>query len=280
MQPVTWTLYQSAGNPPMNGADSGICQICGQEAQGLRFASWVRDTFTDHDKLRDGTIICHACQFSFEEASQLLTERTGKEKLQRMRNYSHFVVDGEWRVLSKGQKAEMLDALRANPSVAIIAESGQKHIIFRAQPGWWQFEELAMPPDLPGLEAQLVLMQELYRVFSKDEITTGRYDQRRIAEFGINRFLEIEKELRQKRGSLLFNLAIYLTQKGEEDGGLSAGVSNGTQDSDPAVAGAERGVQAQVRSQHLGTIRGEHSQRGVHKQPEQVRQQSLFEITD
>lgn len=277
---VSQIIYHAAGSPSMQSGKSGVCRVCGGTSDGIGFSGWVRDTFTDHDKLLPGEIICQSCQFCFDEASPLLTERAGKEKLQRMRNYSHFVVDGEWLPLSKGQKTEMLEALRSNPSVAIIAESGQKHIIFRAQPGWWQFEESSMLPNLPALEALLSLTQEMYQVFSKDEIATGNYDQRRIMEFGINRFLRVEQEVRKSRGSLPFNLAIYLTQKGDEDGRLPEGVSSSTQDSDPALAGTKWGVQAQVRPQHLGAVRGEHSQRSVHKQPEQVRQQSLFEIAD
>jgi hypothetical protein len=89
-------IYEAAGAPPYESTASGRCRVCGRCATGVLFTSWVRDTFNDHDKLMRGEILCQACQFSFDESSALLAKRAGKEKPQRMRNYSHFVINGEW----------------------------------------------------------------------------------------------------------------------------------------------------------------------------------------
>lgn len=132
---VTGTIYRAAGAPTMEGDTSGACRLCGVLGVGTSFDSWVKDTFTDWDKLLPGLIICHACQFCTGEATPGLAGKMGKDKPQKMRNYSHFVLDGIWCPLSKGNKAEMRRLLFAGAEVAVIAESGQKHLLPWAKVG-------------------------------------------------------------------------------------------------------------------------------------------------
>lgn len=274
---ISTIIYKAAGSPSYTASHPGQCRVCGAAGHGVLFSDWVRDTFTDHDKMKPGTIICDACQFCFDESSELLTRVTGKDKLQRMRNYSHFVIGGEWVPLSKGDKAKMVAILQQNPEVAIIAVSGQKHLIFRAQPGWWQMEEKSMLPCGAQLWPLLDLVESLYAMFSKDEIETGRYDQRRIMMFGIGQFLQLESAIKPMRGSLLLELALFLSQKKEgEDGRLSTGVSSSAETANPALAQPGRGVQAEVRQEHLGTVPEPNTVSGVHGDTESLRQLSLF----
>ena len=116
---ATQLIHAAAGSPPYPADVAGHCRLCGAEGSGLPFAEWVKPTFTNWDLLRPGTIVCTACQFCTEHTSALLQARTGKDKPQRMVNYSHFVVGSEWLPLHKGQKAQMLAALRSSPAVAV-----------------------------------------------------------------------------------------------------------------------------------------------------------------
>lgn len=258
-------LWNAAGQPDGDGDSSGICRICGQPGSGLPFTTWVRDTFTDWDKILPGDIICQQCQFAFDEANELLTKRmdkwwsTEKEAVaanpdrvkawqkrnrtsmiptavqikltqmwggwcipQRMRNYSHFVIDDEWIPLSKADKARMAEILRGDFEVAVIAESGQKHIVFRAVPGIVQFEEQQIR-DVGAILALLNPIQSLYAGFSKSEIETGQYKQHRIIRFDLTEWHELERQIHHWRGSLLFRLAIFLAQKigGKDDTGIT-----------------------------------------------------------
>ncbi len=217
---VTRLIYTAAGAPEMPGVTPGVCRACGQPGIGTPFSSWVRPTFTDHDKLAPGEITCHACDFCFTDRNEALALRVGKDAPQRMRNYSHFVCAGEWTPLSKGNKRRMREILLGAPSpeVAVIADSGQKHIIFRARPGWWQFEELAMPPRPRALESLLAIVEQLYSGgFSKTEIESGRYIQKRILSFGLTAWSELESGIKPSRGTALLSLALYLAQK-DDDG--------------------------------------------------------------
>lgn len=211
------TIYAAAGSPPVEGDTAGTCRACGRDSIGLAFASWIKDTFVDHDKLRPGSIICRSCLFCFDDHNEILTARTGKPKLQRMRNYSHFVTaSGEWLPLSKGKKARMRELLTGeqSPAVAIIATSGQKHLIFRARMSWWQIEERTVLPFPEQLGALLEPIETLYRAgASKGEIETGHYSQKTIGKVGRSLWLDLELKLRPFRGGLPMQFAVFLGQK-------------------------------------------------------------------
>lgn len=211
-------LHTIAGSPPMRGEAHGICRICGHYGTGMLFDEWVRDTFNDRDKLKPGDIICHACQFLFSEASPVLAAKVGKEKPQRMRNYSHFVVDGDWYPLNKGQKREMRDLLLRCPSLAVVAESGQKHLLFRAKPGWLQFEEQSAPHNPAALQRHIDAIDALYLHFNKVEIASGRYSPHRIKACGVDVFTELEGCAAQLRGGLYFDVALFLAQQEDNNG--------------------------------------------------------------
>lgn len=241
---VTHILWDAAGRPPMGAGYSEICRVCGQLSNGLLFSEWARPTFTDWDKLLPGEILCQACQFSFAEKSELLTQRTGKEKLQRMRNYSHFVVDSEWLPLSKANKARMAHILLCEDwRVAIIAQSGQKHLVCRAVPGIVQFEEQQIP-DLRGLGNLLATVEALYSGFSKAEIGTGDYAQYRILRLGLECWWGLEEVLWPQRQTALFELALFLAQRKEKENGRAGRVTqSGSSDAGGGVAGYPRQLQ-------------------------------------
>jgi hypothetical protein len=205
-------------------SDDMTCRICGKKGDGLRFSEWVRPTFTNWDKLYPGDIICHECLFWFNEKSEELAARVGKDKPQRMRNYSHFLVDGEWKPLSKAEKVTMRELLLSSPfpELAVIAESGQKHIAFRARrnhggsdSGWVQFEEQAIFIVPRRLASVLDVIESLYISFAKSEIETGRYAGYRIMRFGLEEWNRLEDQIKEWRGSMLFRLALFLAQKKE-----------------------------------------------------------------
>ena len=278
MESVTHLLWKAANRPPGEGNTEGICRVCGVPGTGLSFNDWVRPTFTDWDKLQPSDILCQPCQFAFEERSELLAARVGKDKPQRMRNYSHFVVNGEWTPLSKSNKAEMARILlEESPEVAIVAVSGQKHIIFRAQPGWWQVEEQAQLADPPTLQWHLERVEILYNGdFAKSEIETGDYAQHRILRFGVGKWQAYEESLRPFRQSALFQLAVFLVQKkGEQNGGTGrvTPASSGIAGRDMARDTGQ--LQEPLSAQHLATVRGQREEHGVHQQSGQVRQLSL-----
>jgi len=261
-----------------------LCRFCGSESdKATSFQKWVKPTFTDRDKLLDGDSVCDDCLFWFDERSEELAELVGKDKPQRMRNYSHFVTGGEWIPLSKGNKQRMQDILLSEtfPELAAIAESGQKHIVFRAQRnppgatcGWVQFEEQALFIEPQELKSLLDLVEALYTHFSKGEIKTGNYKSYRIMQFSVEKWQELESKIKSHRGGLLFKLVLFLAQR-SEDGQIKRASDGPTVDN---MARNATGLQKALPSQHLATVRGQSKKRGVHEQSGQVRQLALFEL--
>ena len=257
----------------------GICRVCGELGSGEEFDRWARPTFTDWDKLQPGTIICDSCAWWFQERSEELQAKTGRDKPQCFRNYSHFIVNGEWIPLTKGDKRQMRELLLGEPfpELAAVAESGQKHIVFRARrnapgerAGWVQFEEDALWLEPDELAALLADIEALYVGFTKAEIETGQYVQYFVLQFGFDAWRALEAKVAPARSGLLFKLALFLAQREENDGG------KGGQSIGDDLEGSASGLQEPVPDDDLAAIRGSDSERGVHGQSGEVCQLALL----
>jgi hypothetical protein len=207
-------LYPFSSNK-IYGNEKGICRITGKESTGLNFGDWVKDTFTDHSYLYPGTIISNEALFCFEESSELIAQKVNKEKPQRFRTYSHIVVNDEWYVLTKAQKKEIYDLIINNePDVCVISDSGQRHLLFKHKIGTWQFEDQFIQRDKETLTKIKLFGDELLNNnFSKAEMLSGNYIQHRVMKYGVKKWREVENELKQFRGSAIFDLAIWLSKK-------------------------------------------------------------------
>lgn len=221
---ATRMLYAAAGSPPVAAQDAtGPCWLCGLPLPdaGVPTKDAIKPTFMDHDKARcpASRHLCPGCAWSFSEAVPM----AGRDKPQRLRNYSHIVQNGVWQCLSKAQKAEMRAALcqpPAGPWLGVIAVSGQKHIIFRAPVAEGrdnaviQVEEARVayaPDDLAALATAVTTLLNLD--FSKAEIADGHYLTHRIARAGLAVWREHEERIRPRRGTALLDLAVFLAQK-------------------------------------------------------------------
>lgn len=285
----TQLLYAAAGAPPVPDAepsDAALCWLCGGalDGSGVPRRQAIKATFTDHDCARapESDAFCAACVWIMAERNDALTARTGKDKPQRGRNYSHFVKAGVWYPLGKAQK----DAMRALlleppfPELAVIADSGQKHLVFKARAnppdaamGWVQFEEQVIWVDPAQLATTLELVEALYVIFSKTEIATGAYNHRRILDFGLERWRALEAEVRPLRNRALFNLALFLAQRSDDDRGTT---DDGRRPTGNPVARRAGGLQEQVPDDDLDAARESSAQRSVHEQPGEVRQLPLL----
>ena len=205
-------IYQIGANGKAYGSTSGTCRITGKKAIGLPFEKWVRDTFTDHGALLPGDIISNEALFCFDESSEIVQLRSGKEKLQRFRTYSHIINKGEWLVLTKADKHRIADImLYDDPELVCLSDTGQKHLLFKHRTGLWQLEEMQLMPDRNGLAYLYERMMKLLTLgFSQREIITGYYMQYWITKCGIRAWKDIEDEIRQYRNTKLFNLSAWM----------------------------------------------------------------------
>jgi len=270
-------IYAAAGAPVYPGMMAGICRLCGANAIGAPWQSWVKDTFTGHDQLWPGALVCHACLFCADDHNAVLTARTGRDKPQRMRNYSHIITPaGRWLPLMKHQKRALISALLDAddpPLVAVVSLAGQKHLVMRARVGWWQVEESSMRPDPVRIGSLLPPIEALYDAgATKGMIASGDYSLA-FLRTGLDIWRNAEPMLRSARGSAAFALAVWLSQKAE----LHDGDARSSDELAPADLGRHQsGVQEQVPDDHLASVRRSRPERGVYDDAEPVSQPDLF----
>ena len=211
MNPCT-ELY-SIVNPNPEGNVEGVCRITGEKSSGVLFEKWVKKTFTDAHWLKEGTIISNEALFCFDEASVLLQNKTGRDKPQRFRTYSHIITkDGEWHALTKADKEFIVQLILAdNIKILCLTDTGQKHIFFKNRPGFWQLDETFIEPGIEDFKFLHETMMEMLALgFGQEQIKTGNYYQAQILKVGIDVWQEIESKLKPRRGEPIFDLAAWL----------------------------------------------------------------------
>jgi hypothetical protein len=205
-------LYELSERPAY-GQVEGVCRVTGLPGRGVPFDKWVKKTFTDWQYLCPGDIVSNEALLTFDEKSEEIKRRTGKEKAQKFRSYSHFIVGGRWALFTKANKVEMWNALfDATLEMAVIADSGQKHLVFKHQPGTWQLEELQVYPDPERLRVDHLALQTLLAMgFNQKEAITGTYPAYKLARLdSLTQWLEIDTYLKTRRQSGLFQIAAFL----------------------------------------------------------------------
>lgn len=148
-----------------------------------------------------------------------------KESGGRYANFSHFFDDDRTESASKGEKPKILGWLRGSKRgywACAIADTGQKHVLPYTPlnpPGArgrirFEEQEIALP-NASGWNIVDDMTAMLTAGATKDEIVLGEYSARawQLCGEAIRRF---EAERGHHRGSAWFDLAIWLSQRDEE----------------------------------------------------------------
>ncbi len=211
-------IYNIGAKQKKYGDLSGICRITGKESLGMNFNDWVKDTFTDHGSLKVGTIISNEALFCFDEASEIIQAKTGKDKLQRFRTYSHVVLNEQWFCFTKAHKKEIFEAIKKGAEIVCLTDSGQKHVLFKHKIGFWQLDELFVKPDLEFFLSLHSAMTDLMKIgFNQSSIIEGNYNPNFIQKNGFEIWREKETYLKQHRGSGMFGFASWMLFLDESD---------------------------------------------------------------
>lgn len=211
------SVYFLGSNGLKYGSDKGICRITGKESEGILFDKWVKDTFTDLSSLKPGTIISNEALFCFDEASEIIQQKTGKEKLQRFRTYSHIICNDEWHCCTKADKKKIFELICTGAELVCLTDSGQKHVLFKHKPGMWQLDEMFIIPDIDLLKFLHAHMCELMKLgFSQTEILTGNYISNRVLKAGLQAWKELDEPIKKHRGSQIMEFAGWMLFIDEE----------------------------------------------------------------
>ncbi len=204
-------IYEIGANNKVYGSEKGTCRITGKQSAGLPFDKWVRDTFNDHDFLYPGTIISNEALFCFDESSEIVQKKTGRDKPQRFRTYSHIIKDGEWYCVTKADKRLILQLIIEGSEMVCLTETGQKHVVFKHKTGVWQLDDLHVKPNIELLTLLHFNMCELLAYqFSQAEIITGDYKSNRILKAGLKNWNQHETIIKEYRGSGIFDFTAFM----------------------------------------------------------------------
>ena len=211
MKHVCENIYNLSNHKKVYGNDKGICRITGKQSEGIIFENWVKDTFNDHDFLFPGTIISNEALFCFDESSNIIQEKTGRDKPQRFRTYSHIINNDNWYCVTKADKRLILELIIEGAQMVCLTETGQKHIFFKHKTGVWQLDDLHVKPDVGLLGLLHYHMCELLAYqFSQTEIITGEYKSNRILKAGLKNWKDNESIIKEYRGSGIFDFTAFM----------------------------------------------------------------------
>lgn len=205
-------IYELGANGITYGNTPGRCRITGSDGIGLPFHKWVKDTFTDHGYLKPGDIISNEALFCFDEGSAILQAKTSRDKPQRFRTYSHVVSKNQWHCFTKANKREIYQIItNEEPEIVCLSESGQRHLLFKHKPGFWQLEDVHVMPNIPEFIQIHKVCTDLMRMgFSQTEITNGQYNQARLLKCDLSAWVILESEISVHRRTSFFDFVTFL----------------------------------------------------------------------
>lgn len=211
---ATELIYHAAGSPPVETVPAtGICAVCGAEiTEGVPIKKVVSSAFTDWNMLADinASHVCKACKWCIKEPK---TRR------------SQYIATENWLEYFKRETIEhWLFFPPCPPFVFFVTSSYKKHGSFRAKVNgsrdlfYIQFEDRQILFSPNKYKELFELMKRMYATFNKtQEIGTGNYIQKRIMEYGIEKWRQDEEVLKKYRGSQVFELLLYALNKPEEE---------------------------------------------------------------
>lgn len=210
-----------------------LCWLCGGPTDGVGWprAVAIAPTFTNHNVAAVPTsdAVCEACVATSHgdawRAYGLTRPDLGLKTAQPLawRSYSHLFV---WPHHHECPQRARLRALLRDPPpppfLLVVAESGQKHILFRARVAWSrerfpvQLEEDTVRVERARFAQVLAAFEALYALgFSKDSVLTGRYHSGQLAAVGLRAWRAAEAAFAPYRleEPALVRLAHYCAQK-------------------------------------------------------------------
>lgn len=217
---VLLTIYDLLPNEkPVFGNTEGICCITGKQGVGVKFEDWVPDTFTDYAYLKKGDIICNEAAFFFAQKNEYLQKMLRKGVVQTVRNYSVIVHNDTVHFCTKADKKKMYELICNGAEIVCLAESGQKHILFKHRIGFWQLENVNnIVPNVNTLQTLMQAGQTLLSLgFTQTECITGQYRYKLQHTHEFETWQQAEKTLAQYRGTMYFKMFAFLLHGADKD---------------------------------------------------------------
>lgn len=195
---------------------AGQCFLCGEPmTQGMKLKKVFSNVFTDWNTAKNpaGTHVCPACCFSILTTK----ERYG------LRTFSNVANEERLWLPNRVEMREFLLQPPDPPFVINMAVSQKKHIAFKGEVNYSRdiftvmYEEMPVLIDRKEFTRLLELVEHLLYGFTKTEIITGDYNQKRILDFGIEAWEAFDERVKPYRGNPLLDVVMFVAQKVESE---------------------------------------------------------------
>lgn len=206
---------------PMQNKDMeshhGHCFLCGQPMeQGIKIKKVFSNVFTDWNQAKcpTETHVCPSCSFT------ILTNKKQRYGIRTFTNVAN--KDHLWITNRKELRTFMLDPPDP-PFVMNLAVSQKKHIAFKGEANYSKeiysvmYEEMPVLVNREKFKTLLELVENFLYGFTKTEILTGKYNQKRILDFGIEEWESFEEQIEKYRGNSILDVIMFVAQKVEEE---------------------------------------------------------------
>ena len=190
----------------------GYCYLCGEPTKhGMKLKKIFSNVFTDWNagKCRTSTHVCPACCF---------TILTSPER-HALRNFSHVANHERLYLPNREELRGFLLNPPDPPFVINIAVSQKKHIAFKGEVNYSRdvftvmFEEMPVLIERKGFGKLLQLVEHFLYGFTKTEILTGEYNQKRILDFGLEAWEAFEDKVKPFRKNPILEVALFVAKK-------------------------------------------------------------------
>lgn len=209
---ATELIYHAACSPDIEVESiGGVCAVCGKTiTEGVPIKKVVSSSFTDWNFLADisASHVCAACTWCIKEPKMRRSQYIATEN--RLVYFKREIIE-HWLFFPPHP-----------PFVFFMTSSYKKHGSFRAKVNgsrdlfYIQFEDRQILFSPNKYKELFELMKRMYATFNKtQEIGTGNYIQKRVMEYGIEKWREDEAVLKRYRGSQVFELLLYALNKPE-----------------------------------------------------------------
>lgn len=194
----------------------GYCYLCGEKTEwGMSVTKVFSNVFTDWNvgKCRNSTHVCPACSFT------ILTS----PKRHALRSFSNVANEERLYLPNRVEMREFLLSPPIPPFVINLAVSQKKHIAFKGEVNYSRdvftvmYEEMPVLINRQEFTKLLNLVEHFLYGFTKTEITTGQYNQKRILDFGIEEWQAFENQVKVYRGTPLLDVVMFVAQKIESE---------------------------------------------------------------
>lgn len=206
---VNTEIIYKALESDFNGDLKGSCCVCGRYTEkGFKTKDYIKNArFTNFDLLKNvgSDVICEYCAYCI-----------GNADLRR----KSFIADSNYiKFLSKNDIETLifdLESYVAGEFVVCITQSFKKHNSFKATVNTdtsnfsVQLEDNSFYIDTVVHKELYNTLNKMYLWFGKDEIKNGDYSYLAIKDFGADIFTKCENEIKQYRGSMVFDFLLYI----------------------------------------------------------------------